>query len=126
MVETAVKFVKLEQALETAAPQHIRGAAPVGSGHREANGRELRWVFNAPKEDAMATVTAPSVDEIRRISEERGIEFYFAQFVDLMRARARSSFLPATWTSWSGTEPALPGSRPARGVWRLDRRSDDC
>jgi len=42
----------------------------------------------------MATVTAPSVDEIRRISEERGIEFYFAQFVD-MYARPSAKLVPA-------------------------------
>jgi glutamine synthetase len=42
----------------------------------------------------MATVAAPSVDEIRRISEERGIEFYFAQFVD-MYARPSAKLVPA-------------------------------
>jgi glutamine synthetase len=48
----------------------------------------------APKEEAMATVAAPTVDEIRRISEERGIEFYFAQFVDLY-ARPSAKLVPA-------------------------------
>src|ERR687888_1773897 len=43
----------------------------------------------------MATITTkPSVDEIRRISEERGIEFYFAQFVDLY-ARPSAKLVPA-------------------------------
>jgi glutamine synthetase len=42
----------------------------------------------------MATVAAPSIDEIRRISEERGIEFYFAQFVD-MYARPSAKLVPA-------------------------------
>jgi glutamine synthetase len=42
----------------------------------------------------MATMAAPSVDEIRRISEERGIEFYFAQFVD-MYARPSAKLVPA-------------------------------
>ena len=28
------------------------------------------------------TVSAPSVEDIRKESEKRGIEFYFAQFVD--------------------------------------------
>ena len=43
----------------------------------------------------MATmVEQPSVDEIRRISEERGIEFYFAQFVD-MYARPSAKLVPA-------------------------------
>src|SRR5438552_3198134 len=42
----------------------------------------------------MATVTAPSVEEIRRISQERGIEFYFAQFVD-MYARPSAKLVPA-------------------------------
>jgi hypothetical protein len=30
----------------------------------------------------MATTVAPSVEDIRRLSQERGVEFYFAQFVD--------------------------------------------
>src|ERR687888_88378 len=43
----------------------------------------------------MATITTkPSVDEIRRISEERGVEFYFAQFVD-MYARPSAKLVPA-------------------------------
>src|ERR687888_1872511 len=43
----------------------------------------------------MATITTkPSVDEIRRISEGRGIEFYFAQFVD-MYARPSAKLVPA-------------------------------
>src|SRR5947208_15596085 len=42
----------------------------------------------------MATVTAPSVEEIRRISQERGVEFYFAQFVD-MYARPSAKLVPA-------------------------------
>src|SRR5437870_5973097 len=43
---------------------------------------------------AMTTAAAPTVDEIRRISEERGIEFYFAQFVD-MYARPSAKLIPA-------------------------------
>ncbi|MDQ3865311.1 MAG: type III glutamate--ammonia ligase [Actinomycetota bacterium] len=43
----------------------------------------------------MATRTAaPSVDDIRRESEERGIQFYFAQFVDLY-ARPSAKLVPA-------------------------------
>ena len=42
----------------------------------------------------MATTTAPSVEDIRRQSEERGIEFYFAQFVD-MYARQSAKLVPA-------------------------------
>jgi glutamine synthetase len=42
----------------------------------------------------MATVAAPTIEEIRRISEERGIEFYFAQFVD-MYARPSAKLVPA-------------------------------
>jgi glutamine synthetase len=42
----------------------------------------------------IAASTKPSVDEIRRISEERGIEFYFAQFVD-MYARPSAKLVPA-------------------------------
>src|SRR5918911_2374542 len=44
----------------------------------------------------MATTTsaAPTVDDIRRESEERGIEFYFAQFVD-MYARPSAKLVPA-------------------------------
>jgi glutamine synthetase len=48
----------------------------------------------ALEEDAMATVTAPLVDDIRRISEERGVEFYFAQFVDLY-GRPSAKLVPA-------------------------------
>ncbi len=42
----------------------------------------------------MATTTALGIDEIRRLSEERGIEFYFAQFVD-MYARPSAKLIPA-------------------------------
>ena len=42
----------------------------------------------------MATVVAPSLDQIRQRSEERGIEFYFAQFVD-MYARPSAKLIPA-------------------------------
>ena len=44
----------------------------------------------------MATETraAPTVDDIRRESEERGIDFYFAQFVD-MYARPSAKLIPA-------------------------------
>src|SRR5918911_2723094 len=44
----------------------------------------------------MATTTsaAPTVDDIRRLSQERGIEFYFAQFVD-MYARPSAKLVPA-------------------------------
>lgn len=38
--------------------------------------------------------TAPTVDEIRRESKKRGIEFYFAQFVD-MYARPSAKLIPA-------------------------------
>ena len=40
------------------------------------------------------TTTAPSLDDIRRESDERGIEFYFAQFVD-MYARPSAKLVPA-------------------------------
>jgi glutamine synthetase len=39
------------------------------------------------------TVEAPTIDEIRRRSEERGVEFYFAQFVD-MYARPSAKLVP--------------------------------
>src|SRR5438093_12863035 len=42
----------------------------------------------------MATVTAPSVENIRSISQELGVEFYFAQFVD-MYARPSAKLVPA-------------------------------
>jgi glutamine synthetase len=42
----------------------------------------------------VATVAAPSIEEIRRVSEERGVEFYFAQFVDLY-ARPSAKLVPA-------------------------------
>jgi glutamine synthetase len=43
----------------------------------------------------MATMTTkPDVDEIRRQAEERGVEFYFAQFVD-MYARPSAKLVPA-------------------------------
>ncbi len=41
-----------------------------------------------------ATASAPTVDDIRRESQERGIEFYFAQFVD-MYARPSAKLVPA-------------------------------
>jgi glutamine synthetase len=40
------------------------------------------------------TTTAHSVEEIRRDSEDRGVEFYFAQFVD-MYARPSAKLIPA-------------------------------
>src|ERR687883_500075 len=42
----------------------------------------------------MATAVETSVDDIRRVAEERGIEFYFAQFVD-MYARPSAKLVPA-------------------------------
>jgi glutamine synthetase len=43
----------------------------------------------------MATTTsAPSVEDIRRQSDERGVQFYFAQFVD-MYARPSAKLVPA-------------------------------
>jgi glutamine synthetase len=42
----------------------------------------------------MARIAAPSVEDIRRMSEELGIEFYFAQFVD-MYARPSAKLIPA-------------------------------
>jgi glutamine synthetase len=41
-----------------------------------------------------ATERAPSVDDIRKDSEKRGVEFYFAQFVD-MYARPSAKLVPA-------------------------------
>ena len=40
------------------------------------------------------TADAPTVDDIRRESEERGIDFYFAQFVD-MYALPSAKLVPA-------------------------------
>ena len=42
----------------------------------------------------MAVSAAPSLEEVRRVSEELGIEFYFAQFVD-MYARPSAKLVPA-------------------------------
>ena len=42
----------------------------------------------------MASTAAPTVDEIRKESEKRGIDFYFAQFVD-MYARPSAKLVPA-------------------------------
>ena len=42
----------------------------------------------------MATAVAPTIEDIRRESEARGIEFYFAQFVD-MYARPSAKLIPA-------------------------------
>jgi glutamine synthetase len=42
----------------------------------------------------MATLAAPTIAEIRQISEAQGIEFYFAQFVD-MYARPSAKLVPA-------------------------------
>jgi glutamine synthetase len=43
---------------------------------------------------AITAGVAPSLAEIRRLSEERGVEFYFAQFVD-MYARPSAKLVPA-------------------------------
>jgi glutamine synthetase len=42
----------------------------------------------------MATAVAPSIDQVRQRAEERGVEFYFAQFVD-MYARPSAKLIPA-------------------------------
>jgi glutamine synthetase len=42
----------------------------------------------------MATLAAPTVEDIRKESDKRGIEFYFAQFVD-MYARPSAKLVPA-------------------------------
>jgi glutamine synthetase len=42
----------------------------------------------------MADAAAPTVDDIRKESEKRGIDFYFAQFVD-MYARPSAKLVPA-------------------------------
>jgi glutamine synthetase len=42
----------------------------------------------------MATVAAPTVDQIRSRAEERGVEFFFAQFVD-MYGRPSAKLIPA-------------------------------
>jgi glutamine synthetase len=43
---------------------------------------------------AKAAHAAPSLEEIGRLSEQRGVEFYFAQFVD-MHARPSAKLVPA-------------------------------
>jgi glutamine synthetase len=40
------------------------------------------------------TQAAPTVEDIRRVADERGVEFYFAQFVD-MHARPSAKLVPA-------------------------------
>jgi len=42
----------------------------------------------------MATAVGPSIEQIRKLAQERGIEFYFAQFVD-MYARPSAKLIPA-------------------------------
>jgi glutamine synthetase len=42
----------------------------------------------------MATTVAPTIEDVRRLSKERGVEFYFAQFVD-MYARPSAKLVPA-------------------------------
>src|SRR5207244_11910459 len=44
----------------------------------------------------MATMTQPTVDDIRARSQELGVEFYFAQFVD-MYARPSAKLVPAAY-----------------------------
>src|ERR671933_2246886 len=53
----------------------------------------------------MAATVAPSIEEIRRVSRERGIEFYFAQFVD-MYARPSAKLVPAAYLDDLVTEGA--------------------
>ena len=42
----------------------------------------------------MATAVAPTIDQIRQRADERGVEFYFAQFVD-MYGRPSAKLIPA-------------------------------
>src|SRR6184192_4580898 len=44
----------------------------------------------------MATIAEPTVESIRSISQELGVEFYFAQFVD-MYARPSAKLVPAAY-----------------------------
>lgn len=44
----------------------------------------------------MGTATQPTVEDIRKASKERGVEFYFAQFVD-MYARPSAKLIPAAY-----------------------------
>src|SRR5256714_8790196 len=53
----------------------------------------------------MATVAEPSVENIRSISQELGVEFYFAQFVD-MYARPSAKLVPAACLDTLVTEGA--------------------
>src|SRR5436190_5813510 len=43
---------------------------------------------------AATIAPAPTVEELRRVADERGIEFFFAQFVDLY-ARPSAKLIPA-------------------------------
>src|SRR2546426_6630711 len=44
----------------------------------------------------MATITEPTVEDIRSRSEDLGVEFYFAQFVD-MYGRPSAKLVPAAY-----------------------------
>src|SRR5207248_11228365 len=80
------------------APRRSRTSRSSGprSLSRALHAVDYRQLRSREKEGAMATTAAGlSVEEIRRISEERGIEFYFAQFVDL-HARPSAKLVPAS------------------------------
>ena len=54
----------------------------------------------------MATIAdTPTLDDIRRHAEQRGVEFYFAQFVD-MHARPSAKLIPAASLDGLVTEGA--------------------
>ena len=53
----------------------------------------------------MATTVAPTIEDVRRLSQERGVEFYFAQFVD-MHARPSAKLVPAAYLDNLVTEGA--------------------
>src|SRR5918911_1191694 len=53
----------------------------------------------------VAVVVAPSLEEIRRRSQELGVEFYFAQFVDLY-GRPSAKLIPAEYLDELATSGA--------------------
>ena len=69
----------------------------------------------------------PTLDEIRRFQEERGIEFYFAQFVD-MYARPSAKLIPAAHLDELRRERRrlrrLRGGRDRPGAGRSRHRGD--
>ena len=98
----------------TTAGDIARRLAPVGNRHPPRSQAAVIVRVHPIRGGRMAPM--PTLDEIRSASEELGVEFYFAQFVD-MYARPSAKLIPAgISTTSSRTAQASQASPQARSA----------